>query len=75
MSKANAEKYLSKFLVNTVFTFGYIIPGHGLKGKQQVINEDSDLKTMYAIHFGKREIVLWGNSVVMDVQFSNLLGL
>ena len=25
-------------------TFGYIIPGHGLKGKQEWITEDGDLE-------------------------------
>lgn len=56
---SSARKHISNFLISAVTTFGYIIPGHGLKGKQQVIKEDEDLKTMYAVHFGKREIMLW----------------
>lgn len=56
---SSAKKYISKFLTGSVTTFGYIIPGHGVKGKQLVIKEDHDLETMYAIYFGKREIMLW----------------
>lgn len=66
--KFNAEKFtkvamalkrISDCLVGDVTTLGYIIPGHGMKGKKQVITVDSDLETMYAIHYGKREIILW----------------
>ena len=55
----SAKKCLQESLVGSVTTFGYIIPGHGFKGKQQVIKMDSDLKTMYAIHHAKHEILLW----------------
>jgi hypothetical protein len=54
-----AKKCISECLVGSVTTIGYIIPGHGFKGKQQVINVDSDLSTMYAINYGKREVILW----------------
>lgn len=55
----SAKERISNFLVGDVTGFGYIIPGHGLKGKKQVIDVDSDLKTMYAIYSGKRELTLW----------------
>ena len=39
--------------------FGYVFPGHGLKGKQRVIENDSDIVAMYADYKGKRIITLW----------------
>ena len=35
-------------------TFGYIIPGHGLKGKQEWITEDGDLENMYEVFCKKK---------------------
>lgn len=55
----SAKTFISQFLTGNVTNFGYIIPGHGLKGKQQVVKEDEDLQTMYAIHHGKRDIVMF----------------
>ena len=40
-------------------TFGYIDPGHGLKGKQNVITSDQDLVEMYAAYKNKHGILLW----------------
>ena len=40
-------------------TFGYIIPGHGLRGKQKVISTDDDLANMYAEYKGKRCVLMW----------------
>ena len=42
-----------------VFQFGYIIPGHGVKGKQKVIETDEDLQGMYTEYKSKKVIVLW----------------
>ena len=39
--------------------FGYIEPGHGAKGKQCWLMSDDDLKEMYSVHKGKKEILLW----------------
>ena len=39
--------------------FGYIEPGHGAKGKQRWLQSDRDIKDMYHLHEGKREILLW----------------
>lgn len=52
------NKTVSEFLKSSVSQIGYIIPGHGMKGKTTVIRQDSDLKTMYAIFYSKRDIVL-----------------
>ena len=39
--------------------FGYIEPGHGVKGKQRWLMSDEDVVDMYTIHDGKKEILLW----------------
>lgn len=39
--------------------FGYIVPGHGKKGKQLEVTSDKDLKEMYETYKRKRDIVLW----------------
>ena len=39
--------------------FGYIIPGHGFKGKQYAINSDEDVTQMYDVYKKKKPIVLW----------------
>ena len=38
---------------------GYIEPGHGLRGKQEWLCEDSDLNDMYAHYEGKKEVIVW----------------
>lgn len=40
-------------------SFGYIEPGHGAKGKQRWLTSSEDLKDLYRIHEGKKEILLW----------------
>ena len=42
-----------------VCSFGYILPGHGLKGKHVWVTASEDLDEMYAVHKTKREITLW----------------
>lgn len=39
--------------------FGFIAPGHGMKGKQEKMDTDKELETMYSIHQKKRRINLW----------------
>ena len=39
--------------------FGYIEPGHGVKGKQRWLMCDDDVGEMYSLHDGKKEILLW----------------
>lgn len=47
---------------------GYIVPGHGLKDKQECINEDSDLKSMYDVYSGRKncDIILWCQCVTEE---------
>lgn len=40
-------------------TFGYIEPGHGLKGRQHWITDDDELRSMYKLYSGKKEIIIW----------------
>lgn len=39
--------------------FGYVVPGHGKKGKQLEISTANDLDAMYEIYQKKPEILLW----------------
>ena len=39
--------------------FGYIYPGHGAKGQQIWITNNSDLGEMYATHAAKKRIMIW----------------
>lgn len=41
------------------FQFGYIIPGHGVKGKQKVLETDEELHGMHKEYRSKKVIVLW----------------
>ncbi len=41
------------------YCFGFVIPGHGVKGKQHSIEHDEDVGEMYRQYHGRKEIVLW----------------
>ena len=41
------------------FQFGYLMPGHGMNGKQRPIESHADLTTMFSEYRGKRCILLW----------------
>ncbi len=41
------------------FKFGFMVPGHGVKGKQLAIDIDEDVSRMYQQYRGRKEIVLW----------------
>ena len=47
-------------------SFGYIEPGHGSKGKQRWLTSNDDLKDMYQVYQGKKEILLWCNTMCSD---------
>lgn len=50
----------SKFtMLKGKLTFGYIEPGHGLKGRQHWIVNDSDIIDMYKMYKGKNEVIIW----------------
>ena len=40
-------------------TFGYLQPGHGIKGRQFSLLNSSDLSAMYSIHHGRKHINMW----------------
>ena len=42
-----------------VCSFGYVSPGHGLKGKHVWVTSVEDLDEMYVVHKMKKEITLW----------------
>ena len=42
-----------------VTQIGYILPGHGLKGRQYFLTTDDDLSDMYVAFKGKHDILLW----------------
>ena len=39
--------------------YGYIEPGHGLKGKSHWITTDDKLEEKYQLHKSRRDILLW----------------
>ena len=49
----------AEYIQETEFTFGYIQPGHGAKGKQKSLEERDDLTTMYELYSKRKQIVLW----------------
>lgn len=52
------EKF-SKYTDGYEIQFGFITPGHGMKGKQEKMDTDEKLKLMYDIHSKKKRINLW----------------
>ena len=58
-SVVDMKESLSNMLRFSVDSFGYITPGHGLKGKQQWIVQDEDLIEMYNSYKWCQEIMLW----------------
>ena len=53
------KQSLSIALKFDIDTFGYIEPGHGLKGRQQWLVQDEDLEQMYRSYKKRGEILLW----------------
>ena len=47
--------------------FGFIVPGHGLKGRQRWIRDDTDLDEMYSDHPNKQDFILWCYTAVTQV--------
>ena len=37
----------------------HIMPGHGFKGKQQLVDSDADVATMYDSYKKKTPIIIW----------------
>ena len=60
--KSSRQNYVSSFFKYTGgydTQFGYIIPGHGIKGKQEKIDTDEELVAMYEKHQKRKRILLW----------------
>ena len=57
--RSELTEQLKSFVDGADCQFGYVFPGHGLKGKLRVIENDSDIVAMYADYKGKRIITLW----------------
>ncbi len=53
------KQSLTRMLKFPVENFGYIEPGHGLRGRQQWMVQDGDLHEMYKSYNKRREILLW----------------
>ncbi len=51
------QKCLSDELHVPTDRIGYVEPGHGVKGKQQWLDTDGDLKQMYETHQRRKEIL------------------
>lgn len=52
-------KHLADALEEDTLDVGYIEPGHGMKGKQVWLVEDSDVAEMYSRFKTKQDITLW----------------
>ena len=62
--KENLQKHCNEFVTSEHnIQFGYIIPGHGKKGKQVNISENGDLSQMYERYKTRKQIVLWVKNV------------
>jgi len=48
-----------KFAEGYETQFGYITPGHGMKGKQEKVTTDEQLAAMYENHKKRKRILLW----------------
>ncbi len=46
--------------------FGYIVPGHGWKGRQELLDGDEDIAEMYTVYGKKSDILLWCHGVNQD---------
>ena len=57
--RTKLTEQLKTFVDGADCQFGYVFPDHGLKGKQRVIENDSDILAMYADYKGKRISTLW----------------
>ena len=52
-------KQVSKYIEGYDTQFGYITPGHGMKGKQEKLDTDAELAALYSKHQKRKRILLW----------------
>ena len=57
--KAKLCDQFSEYTEGCETQFGYELPGHGMKGKQEKITMDEQLAVMYEKHKKKKRILLW----------------
>ena len=55
----NLKKCLSNAVGTQIGGFGFVEPGHGLKGRQHWLLRDKDLNDMYCVYKKRRDITLW----------------
>ena len=59
---SSLKQHLADALEEDILDVGYIEPGHGMKGKQVWLVEDSDVAEMYSRFKTKQDITLWCSS-------------
>lgn len=57
--KTKLCEQFSEYTESCETQFGYVVPGHGMKGKQEKISTDEELAVMYEKHKKKKRILLW----------------
>ena len=57
--KTKLCEQFSKYTEGYDTQFGYIVPGHGMKGKQETISTDEELATMYEKYKKRKRILFW----------------
>lgn len=57
--KKKLNELYSTYTDGYEIAFGYIAPGHGMKGKLEVVACDNELAAMYELHKLKKRILLW----------------
>ena len=57
--KSDLAIEFSDFICDGEFSYGYIQPGHGVKGQQVSIVENKDLVMMYEVYKKRKQIILW----------------
>ena len=57
--KAELCESFSDYVDGYDTNFGFIVPGHGMKGKQEKLDTNEELKNMYILHQKKKRISFW----------------
>ena len=57
--KAKVCEQFSKYTEGYDTQFGYILPGHGMRGKQETVDTDEELPTMYERFQKRKHFLLW----------------
>ena len=65
-SFGDVQEVLSTLLHTEVTQVGYVLPGHGWKGKLKSLDCNSDIQDMY-VHYGRKtDILLWCYALTED---------